>query len=168
MEVGSKLVYPMHGAGVVTDVSIEDFFGEDLNFCTLNIVQKDMVLKFPESKADELNIRNVSTMEEIIESIRAKEIDDYITSSNWNKRYQTTLVMLKEGKPSDIAGVLVNLKSLDNIKGLSSGERQLYHNALDILASEIMLIEDIKYEKACDLIENELEEVCECAELSDC
>ncbi len=162
MRIGSKIVYPMHGAGIVIKIEHEDFFGKEIEYCTMKVVQKDMTLKFPLERSVNLHIRDVSSLESIFAAIDNHEPEEYIYSPNWNKRYQTTLEKMKTGSPEDMATVLVNLKSLDNTKGLSSGERQLYHNAMDILASELMLIEDCDYDGAYGLLEKYLEEsLCE-------
>ncbi|HZK09583.1 MAG TPA: CarD family transcriptional regulator [Clostridia bacterium] len=162
MKIGSKIVYPMHGAGIVVDIEHEDFFGKRIEYCTMKVAQKDMTLKFPLDRSENLHIRKVSNMEAIFGQIREKEPEEYIHSSNWNKRYQATLEKMKVGSTSDMATVLVNLKSLETIKGLSSGERQLYHTAMDILTSELMLIKDCEYEGAYKLLEQCLEDsICE-------
>lgn len=159
MKIGSKIVYPMHGAGIVVKIEAEDFFGKRVEYCTMKVAQKDMTLKFPVSRKDSLHIREVSNTDTIMGAIKTKEPEEYITSSNWNKRYQITLDKMKIGSPTDMAKVLVNLKSLESDRGLSSGERQLYHNAMDILSSELMLIEDCDYEGAYGLLEKCLEEL---------
>ena len=162
MKIGSKIVYPMHGAGTIIKIEQEDFFGERKEYCTVKVAQKEMTLKFPLDRRESLHIRNVSSMEKILDEISSHKPEEYIYSPNWNKRYQTTLDKMKTGSPSDMATVLVNLKSLENTKGLSSGERQLYHNAMDILASELMLIRDCDYDGAYEILEKHLEEtLCE-------
>lgn len=162
MKIGSKIVYPMHGAGTIINIEQEDFFGERKEYCTMKVAQKDMTLKFPLDRVENLHIRKVSSLENIFEEISNFEPEEYIYSPNWNKRYQTTLDKMKVGSPAHMANVLVNLKSRDNEKGLSSGERQLYHNAMDILASELMLIQDTDYDGAYELLEKHLEEtLCE-------
>lgn len=162
MKIGSKIVYPMHGAGIVVKIEHEDFFGKDIEYCTMKVAQKEMTLKFPLERSENLHIRDISSLDNIFSAISEHEPEEYIYSSNWNKRYQTTLEKMKIGSPKDMATVLVNLKSLDISKGLSSGERQLYHNAMDILASELMLIEDCDYDGAYELLERYLEDtLCE-------
>ncbi|MDI9472742.1 MAG: CarD family transcriptional regulator [Tissierellia bacterium] len=162
MKIGSRIVYPMHGAGIVIEIQEEDFYGENILFCTLKTCNKQMLLKFPLRRAEEMNIRKISDKETILNAMEKSEIEDYSAISNWSKRYQTSLDKMKIGTPEQMASVLVNLKLIDSSRGLSSGERQLYHNALEILSSELMLIEDLPYEDAFGVIENKLEEVIDC------
>ncbi|HHT20359.1 MAG TPA: hypothetical protein GXZ74_02815 [Tissierellia bacterium] len=162
MEIGKMVVYPMHGAGTIVEVEKEDFYGKEMIYCTLNIVSKEMVLKFPLATADKLKIRDIATTEEILGAMEGEMDREYLTTSNWNKRYQATLDKMKIGTPEEMAQVIVNLKFHDLEKGLSSGERQLYHQAMDILTSEIMLIEDIDYDSAYQKLETKLEEVTSC------
>ena len=162
MEIGKKVVYPMHGAGTIVGVEKEDFYGKEMVYCTLNIVSKEMVLKFPLATADKLKIRDIATTEQIIGAMSQPMDREYLTTSNWNKRYQATLDKMKIGTPEEMSQVVVNLKLHDLEKGLSSGERQLFHQAMDILTSEIMLIENITYESAYNILETALEEVTSC------
>lgn len=162
MDIGSKVVYPMHGAGIIVEVEKEDFYGKEMVYCTLNIVSKEMVLKFPLATADKLKIRDITTTQTILDAMDQPMDREYLTTSNWNKRYQATLDKMKIGTPDEMAQVIVNLKLHDLEKGLSSGERQLYHQAMDILTSEIMLIEDIDYDSAYNILKTALEEVTTC------
>lgn len=164
MDIGSRIVYPMHGAGIVIEIQEEDFYGETILFCTLKTCSKQMLLKFPIARAADMNIRKISDKDTIMKAMEQSEIEDYSSISNWSKRYQTSLDKMKIGTPEQMASVLVNLKLIDLTRGLSSGERQLFHNALEILSSELMLIEDIAYDEALKLIENKLEEVVVCNE----
>lgn len=167
MQVGSKIVKPLDGAGTITGVEKKDFYGEEMVYITLKMVNKEMEYNFPAGIIEEKNIRAIATTEEIFAEMQKPMDRDYLTTSNWNKRYQATLDKMKIGTPAEMAQVIVNLKLHDLNKGLSSGERQLFHQAMDILTSEIMLIEDIDREKAYNLLEKTLQEVTACEKPSE-
>lgn len=162
MEIGSKVVYPLNGAGTIVAVEKRDFYGKEMIYCTLEIVSKEMVVEFPLNTAEDRRVRPVATTEEILSEMRKPKDREYLNTSNWNKRFQATQDKMKIGTPEEMTEVIVNLKFHDIEKGLSSGERQLYHQAMDILTSEIMLIEDISYDEAYSIIEDTLEEVTFC------
>mgnify|MGYP002737357484 CR=1 FL=1 len=162
MKIGEQILYPMHGAGEVTDISTKDFYGEDIEYATLEIKSSGMVLQFPVKNAETLKIRPIAEKERFLNALTGKIDNHYMDSSNWNKRYQAILEKMKMGAPEDMAEVLINLKAQDSEKSLSSGERQLFHQALEIVASELMISADMSYDEAQTLIQEELEEVLFC------
>lgn len=159
MKVGEQILYPMHGAGRITDISTKDFYGEDVEYATLEILSSGMTLQFPVKNAKNLKIRPIADQEDILSALSGKIENHYMDSSNWNKRYQSILERMKVGGPEDMAEVLINLKHQDSEKSLSSGERQLFHQALDIVTSELMLSAELSYDEAQEKIQKELEEV---------
>ena len=65
--------------------------------------------------------------------------------ANWNKRYQENLQRLKSGDLYEVAGVIKGLMYRDQVRGLSTGERKMLHNAKQIIISEIVLVEESDY-----------------------
>lgn len=154
IEYDDRIVYPMYGAGIVKDIKFRDFFGEKMKFCVLEIKAKSLTVMFPLKKADELNIRDLSDMSTIMSSFDVSKNKEYTIMSNWNKRYRENLEKLRTGSIQDITDVIVNLHGIEKSKGLSSLERKLYHSSFEILASEIVLIEDMIYNDALKMIKD--------------
>jgi CarD family transcriptional regulator len=77
------------------------------------------------------------------------------TNANWNKRYQENMLRLKSGDLYEVARVIKSLMHRDMLRGLSTGERKMLHNARQIMLSEIVLVE------ACDY--KEIESKLDCA-----
>ena len=66
-------------------------------------------------------------------------------NANWNKRYQENLMRLKSGDLYQVARVIKSLMQRDSLRGLSTGERKMLHNAKQIMISEIVMAEKVAY-----------------------
>lgn len=159
MQVGDKIVYPMHGAGEITKIEKKEFDGELLLYCTVEMNIKELVLQFPVNRVEALGIRKLMSESDILNSLKKSSKKEHINEGNWNKRFQASLEQLKTGKIKDVTNVIIYFKEIEIEKGLSSGERQLYHNAISVLTSELMYIKDYDKEKAEKYLLKKIEEV---------
>ena len=66
-------------------------------------------------------------------------------NANWNKRYQENLMRLKSGDLYQVARVIKSLMQRDSLRGLSTGERKMLHNAKQIMISEIVMADKVAY-----------------------
>ncbi len=154
-EVNDKIVYPMHGAGVVTDIQDLDLFenGEE-TYYKLHIVSENMEILIPVNKADEVRIRPIVSPEVIDEMLKSLHGKIGKMNKNWSKRYQNNMEILKSGDIFEVADVVKNLTLLNRQKGLSTGEKKMMTSARGFLVSEMVLVLDITKEEATDMINN--------------
>ena len=71
---------------------------------------------------------------------------------NWNKRVRDNTAILKEGDIFEVAKVYRNLKSLDEQRNLSTGEKKILHDTKNILMSEMILSSGKSYEEIDKII----------------
>lgn len=158
MEIGDRVVFPMHGAGEIIEKEKKDFDGEEVMYFTLKMNIRDLTMQFPENRIATLNIRELSTLDEILDSLEKSVEKEYTNRGNWNKRYQRHLDKLKSGDIQLITDTVVNFIFIEKRKGLSSGERQLYHNGLNLLISELMYIQDMDFDTASAFLDENIKE----------
>jgi len=138
-KIGDKIVYPMHGAGVIEDLEIKEVLGEKRKYFILRMPIGDMKVMVPVENIEEVGVRDIITEEQV------KEIFDILRDNkskmpdNWNRRYRANLDYIKTGDIYKIAEVVRNLSILDKEKGLSTGERKMLNDAKKILFSELVL-----------------------------
>ena len=77
-------------------------------------------------------------------------------TGNWNRRYRENMERMKSGQLHQIAGVIRDLVRRDASRGLSTVERKMLRSAKQILLSEMMLIEDLTYDGAEQLLHRSL------------
>lgn len=152
-EVGDKVVYPMHGAGVIESIEEKEFLGEKKKYYVLKIPIGDMRVMIPVNMAVSIGLRSVvdkSVADKVLNSLSEKKVND---NSNWNRRYQENMKKIKGGNVFDVAEVVKSLTIRDRQKGLSIGEKKMLCNAKRILVSELVLAEDRNPEEIENMID---------------
>ena len=150
---GDKILYPMHGAGVIRQIKSCEILGEVKDYYLLHVPCGDMEVMIPVEACDDIGVRSVVTQEEIDEAISVLGADSTEMSGNWSKRYRANTEKLKTGDILLVAEVVRNLTRHDRVSGLSAGEKKMLSNARKILQSEIMLAAGLDEEKALEMID---------------
>ncbi|SDY10380.1 CarD family transcriptional regulator [Eubacterium barkeri] len=155
-DIGDKIVYPMHGAGVVKAIEEKELFDECQWYYLMEIVSEGMEILIPVDKADEIGVRPIVSLERINIMLSALEgpMDEML--SNWTKRYQNNLELLKKGDLIDVAHVVRNLTLMDRKKGLSSGEKKMLVTAKNFLVSEMVVVCGKTKKEADSVIEDRI------------
>ena len=151
---GDKILYPMHGAGVIKEIKTCEILGEVKDYYLLHVPCGDMEVMIPVEACDDIGVRPVGTRDEIDEAISVLGRDSTEMSGNWSKRYRANTEKLKTGDISLVAEVVSNLTKHDRESGLSAGEKKMLSNARKILQSEVMLALDITEDEALEMIDS--------------
>lgn len=151
--VGDKIVYPMHGAGIIEEIEEKKILGETRRYYILRVPCGDMKIMIPIESSDGVGVRNILTEVQLCEVIDSLQGDTTEMSSNWNRRYRENMEKLKTGDAFEVAEVVRNLMRLDKEKKLSTGEKKMLSNARQILQSEMILVKNIDQKTASEIIE---------------
>lgn len=145
--IGDKIAYPMHGAGVIEGVENKRILGEEHKYYVLKLSMGDVKVMIPTATIDEIGVRNIVSAEEADTVIQEFwDCGDDDDDSNWNKRYRDNIEKLREGVLSDVAHVAKTLMLRDRKKSLSNAERKMLSNAKNILISELVLSKEADYD----------------------
>lgn len=155
-KVGDKVVYPMHGAGIIEAVEEKEVLGERQKYYIMRLPIGDMTVMIPTEGAENVGIREVIGERELQEVFEILRADRTKMSTNWNRRYRANTEKLKTGDIYEVSEVVRNLTIRDREKGLSTGERKMLDNARQILISELVLARDIDETKAEAILEDVL------------
>jgi CarD family transcriptional regulator len=153
--LGDKIVYPMHGAGVIESIEEKEILGEVKKYYVISIPIGNIKLMVPIDNADDIGVRNVIDYTEVSKVYTVLKEDTEITELNWNKRYRKNLDKMKSGDIYEVAGIVRNLTFRNNEKGLSTGEKKMLNNAKQILISELILAEG----SDIDFMESKIEDI---------
>jgi CarD family transcriptional regulator len=146
--VGDRIVYPMHGAGIIEAIEEKEILGVVNSYYVLRVPIGNINLMVPTKNAVEIGVRDVvssTVIEELFEHIRHCEIP---MNENWSKRYRENMDKIKSGEIFEIASIFKYLLLREKEKGLSSGEKKMLVTAKQIIVSEIMLSKDIEAKEA--------------------
>ncbi len=149
--IGDKVVYPMHGAGIIEGIEEREISGEKLNYYVIKLPMGEMKAMIPLNKVNEVGLRQIIDEQEILKVFDVLQNETSNMPLNWNHRYRINLEKIKSGSIFEVAEVVRNLASRDRQKGLSTGEKKMLENARRILLSELVLAKNVA--------ENQMEEI---------
>lgn len=153
-KIGDKVVYPMHGAGVIESIEEREILGEKRQYYILKLPVGDMKVMIPINNCREVGLREIIDTDGVQRVMGILGDQSSNMSTNWNRRYRANLEKIKSGDIYEVAEVVRNLINRDKEKGLSSGERKMLENARQILVSELVLAAELEEERAKSLIDN--------------
>ncbi|MCL5059013.1 MAG: CarD family transcriptional regulator [Actinobacteria bacterium] len=153
-KIGDRVVYPMHGAGIIESIEEKEILGEKRQYYILKLPVGDMKVMIPINNCREIGLREVIDSEGVQKVMGILKEQSSNMSTNWNRRYRANLEKIKSGNIYEVAEVVRNLVNRDREKGLSSGERKMLENARQILLSELVLATELEEDGAKSLIES--------------
>lgn len=150
--IGDKVVYPMHGAGVIEGIEEKEILGEKRKYFIMRMPIGDMKVMVPVDNIEEVGVReiiNTSDLDKVISILKGNKT---AMPQNWNRRYRINMDKIKSGDIFEIAAVVRNLLMMDMEKGLSTGERKMLGSAKQMLLSEMVLVVDSDIDKVEELV----------------
>ena len=155
-KVGDYIVYPMYGAGIITEIVEKDFLGEMRTYYNVSLPYCRMEASVPVDNTEKLGVRSIidpGRIEEVIAELRK---DTEPMNPNWNKRYRENTERMQTGNILEVAAVVRNLVRTDRQKPLSTGEKKLLSTAKQILESELVYSGGYTMEEADEMVETNI------------
>ena len=137
--IGDKVVYPMHGAGIIESIEEKEVLGERHRYYVMKLPIGDMKVMIPMDNAAGVGLRQIIDDEGVEKVYHILRGEVSKMSQNWNRRYRANMEKIKSGDIYEVAEVVRNLAVREKEKGLSTGERKMLDNARQILISELVL-----------------------------
>lgn len=150
--VGDKVVYPMHGAGIIEGIEEREILGEKRKYFIMRMPIGDMKVMVPVDNIEEVGVREIIDSADLERVISILKGNKTAMPQNWNRRYRINMDKIKSGDIFEIAAVVRNLLMMDLEKGLSTGERKMLSSAKQMLLSEIVLVADSDIDKVEQLV----------------
>ncbi len=153
--VGDKVVYPMHGAGIIENIEEKNISGQKQEYYSIKMPGEVKVM-VPIAKADQVGVRGIIDEETAGKVFKVLEANSTEMSMNWNKRYRDNMEKIKSGDVYEVADVVRNLSLKQKDRGLSTAEKKMLLNAKQILVSELTLVSKLGQEKVEEMIETKI------------
>ncbi|WP_265446592.1 CarD family transcriptional regulator [Acetivibrio straminisolvens] len=141
--IGDKIVYPMHGAGVIESIEEKEILGNKQSYYIVKIPIGEMKVMIPTQNVDGIGIREVISEEDADKVFLILKNKTLPSNTNWNKRYRENMGKIKSGNIYEVADVVRCLMLRDKEKGLSTGEKKMLNSAKQILISELVLAKNM-------------------------
>lgn len=139
LSVGDKVVYPMHGAGIIKGIEDCEIMGESRSYYVLMMPFGGMKVMIPMDNVDSIGLRGIINQDEVEKVVSVLQTQPEETTGSWNRRFNANMLKIKSGSIYDVAEVVRNLVLQDRSKKISTGERRLLDTAKQILVSELVL-----------------------------
>lgn len=156
-KIGDKVVYPMHGAGIIISIEEKEVLGVKNKYYIMKMSLDEMNVLIPINNIEALGIRSIIDEKAANKIVHILNQGATNMEKNWSKRYRQNEMTIRNGDAFEIAEIVKNLTIADKNKKLSSGERKILVNAKQLLVSELVLIWGI--DKV--LVEDKLEKIIE-------
>ncbi|MDR3119953.1 MAG: CarD family transcriptional regulator [Clostridiales bacterium] len=137
--IGDKIVYPMHGAGVIEAIEEREYLGQKQDYYILKMPVGDLRVMIPTHNVVGIGIRDIIAPVEIEKVLKILRDQSVNVTANWSKRYRENMIKIKSGSIYEVADVVRTLMLREKGKGLSTGERKMLNSARQILISELVL-----------------------------
>ncbi|KAB2336548.1 transcription factor YdeB [Cytobacillus depressus] len=151
-QIGDKVFYPMHGAGIIKAIEEREVLGKKREYCIINIPLNKMDVMIPWDTISISGVRSIvdrKTMNEILFDFHNVESD---CSLPWKERFKSNTEKLKTGRMEESAEIVRDLLHRNKEKSLNTSERQMLNQAQRNIISELVLIKDITADEAADLL----------------
>lgn len=157
-KVGDKVVYPMHGAGVIETIEEREVLGETYTYYIMRLPIGDMTVMIPTHSVEDAGLRRVTDPKDLEKVYEVLRDEPSPMSNNWNRRFRANTEKLKTGDIFEVAEVVRNLTARDRERGVSTGEKKMLSNSRQIMISEMVLSLDIDEEEAEHILDEVLAE----------
>ena len=157
--LGDKVVYPVHGVGVIDSIEDKTVLGEKRSYYVIKLAISDMTVMIPTNKSEDLGLRLVVSDRYANRALKIIGSETTEMEEDWKARYQQNFEKIKSGSILNVAEVVRNLFHRNKVKELSIMEKKLYENAYRLLVDEISYVKGLEREKVQNLVAQGLERV---------
>lgn len=154
--VGDKVVHPLHGAGVIEGMVERTIDDTPAWYYVLRPAFGDTELFLPVDGCGRLGIRPVCSRERAERFLDGLDAITCSESKSWNQRYRENMQHIRSGDLCEVAQVIKSLSVRDRVRGLSTGEKKMLEQAMQILESELAFALDRPAERIAEMLREHL------------
>lgn len=157
--VGDKVVYPHHGAAVITRKERVEFQGQRTEYFVLEVATDQLILKVPVHTAVERGVRPVISRTVARKVLATFKEPPEEAGANWSRWYKLLTEKINSGDIFQVAEVVRDLTFAQQTKGISPALKRMLSKARLILASELRFALDVTEEEAMRRLDKSLPRV---------
>ncbi|MET3589220.1 CarD family transcriptional regulator [Bartonella silvatica] len=150
------IVYPTHGVGQIIAIEDQEVAGHKLKLFVIHFAKDKMDVKVPVAKAISVGMRKLSAVDSVERALKILHGKARVKRTMWSRRAQEYDAKINSGDLICIAEVVRDLFRSNIQPEQSYSERQLYTAALERMAREIAVINNLSETEAINLIEMHL------------
>jgi CarD family transcriptional regulator len=155
-KVGDKVVYPHHGAAVITKKERRVFNNSRADFFVLEVAIDQLILRVPVESAADLGVRPVISKTAARKVLAVFKTEPEEAGANWSRWYKLLTEKIQSGDIYQVAEVVRDLTFAQQTKGISPALKRMLSKARLILSSELRFVLDLSEEEAMKRLDKAL------------
>ncbi len=153
-KIGDKIIYPNQGVGTIEDIAIKNLGGStDTEFYIVRLNDSESNVMIPIANAETVGLRSLSNEKVVGELYSILKTKEDAPSSDWKARYKSNSERMSTGDIREVTTVMKDLFFLNQHKDLSFREKKMLERAMQLVVSEIAIVEDFTYEEVGQKLE---------------
>lgn len=151
-DINGKVVDPIHGAGVITEISDQMVSGEICECVVIEIVVGKKRVMVPTESLLEAELRPVVSPEELDDALSElfKEPDEL--PKDWRRRIEKLKDRVHSGEPGEVAKAIRDIIARSVLNKMNPSEKRVLNEAINVFAGEVALVRNIRSDSARELI----------------
>lgn len=158
-KIGDKIIYPNQGVGTVEDIAIKKLGGStNTEFYIVRLDESESNVMIPVDNAESVGLRALSDSKVVKELYAILGKKEETTADDWKIRYKANSEKMSTGDICEVAGVMKALFFLSQEKDLSFREKKMMERAMQLVISEISIVEELDSEEVEQKVQSLLTE----------
>jgi len=150
--VNGKVVDPIHGAGVITEITEQMVSGEMCECVVIEIVVGNKRVLVPTESLDEAEIRPIVSSEELEDALQELFREPDELPKDWRRRIEKLKDRVPSGEPKEVAKAIRDIIARSILNKMNPSEKRVLNEAINVFSGEVALVKDIRSDSAKELI----------------
>ena len=151
--VNDKVVHPIHGAGLITEIAGKSISGEQVECVVIRLMVGNAGVLLPTDVIEDTGLRSVVDPGKLAESLKILSSASEELPKDWRRRIEALRDRVHSGDPSQVASAVRDILARSSISKMNPSEKRVLTEAIGVLAGEVALVKDIEVTEARKLIE---------------
>ncbi len=156
--INGKVVDPIHGAGVITEISDQMVSGEICECVVIEIVVGKKRVMVPTESLDDAELRPVVSEEDLDDAIQELFREPDELPKDWRRRIEKLKDRVHSGEPGEVAKAIRDIIARSVLNKMNPSEKRVLNEAINVFAGEVALVRNIRSDSARDLIKRSARE----------
>ncbi len=150
--VDARVVDPIHGAGVVTEISDQNISGEMHECVVIEIVVGKKRVLVPTESLDDAELRPVVSKAELDDALEELSREPDELPKDWRRRIERLKERVHSGEPKEVAKAIRDIISRSILNKMNPSEKRVLNEAVNVFAGEVALVKNIESASAKEII----------------
>ena len=150
--INGKVVDPIHGAGVITEITDQKVSGEMCECVVIEIVVGNKRVLVPTESLGDAELRPIVSEEELEDALQELFREPDELPKDWRRRIEKLKDRVHSGEPKEVAKAIRDIIARSVLNKMNPSEKRVLNEAVNVFAGEVALVRDIRSDFAKELI----------------